>query len=89
MAEASPSGLPGDAEEALDRYFAEEDPGEVNDYLDNLGISHPRMRYMQLSPDEQEFHLDYAVVPCDPGTHPVARYDKYDNGRLVWYCIPD
>ena len=86
MPQGAPRRFSEEVEHALDRYFAEEAPGDVNEYLDKLGIEHPRMHLIERTPDEGELEPQYFVPPCDPGTEPVARYE---GNRLVWSCVPE
>ncbi len=75
-----------DLDKAMQEYFAEGAPGDVNQWLDAKGIVHePVMEAKKVG----EFEPRYPV--CGDGLHAVMHgyYNKHDGEHIYWTCEPN
>jgi hypothetical protein len=84
MAEVSENNLPADLAAEVNRYLAEGSLGDLNDYLNERGVTHPRFQHHVLNPGE-EFKPE--VVGCSPGYH--GTWVKSKDGNWWSTCVPD
>lgn len=84
MAEVSENNLPADLAAAVNQYIAEGSLGDLNDYLDERGITHPRFQHHVLNSGE-EFKPE--VVGCPPGYY--GTWVQAKDGHWWSTCVPD
>lgn len=85
----TPEGLSTEVRDALERYVGAGCPGDVNAYLDQQELSHPRLEHERKSEFLQEAERE-AVVPCGDGFHPVSEWvPDRAGGHLFWSCEPN
>jgi hypothetical protein len=82
MSESTNAGLPPDLDAALQKYVDEGCPGDVNLFLDDLGIEHQPVR-------SGEFMPHYPL--CGEGYKPLQKcyYNKHDGEHCFWTCVPN
>jgi hypothetical protein len=79
------SGFPKLLDEALSKFFAEVGEGDVNGYLDRLGIEHPQLSVYPGRPSE--FHIEMPL--CGDGYHweQSTYYNKHSGWTTVGGCV--
>jgi hypothetical protein len=77
--------FPAAMDEALTRYFEQDERGDVNVYLDKLGIKHEPVSMFAGKPDP--IHVE--MPGCGEGYHWVQTtyYNKHDGWNTVGSCV--
>lgn len=79
------SGISPQVEAALEEFVRGGCLGDINDYLDDRGLAHPRIDHRLARSRDEPLHEDF--VPCDPPYVPTSKWvPDRDGGHIFWYC---
>jgi hypothetical protein len=82
MPEPANTSLPPSLDAALQKYVDDGCPGDVNHFLDALGIEHQPVQSGEFEP---------RAVVCEDGYKAVQKcyYNKHDGEQCFWTCVPN
>jgi hypothetical protein len=85
MPEEQAERFPVAMDDALKKYFEQDDRGDVNEYLDQLDIQHELVIIYSGKPEL--IHIEMPV--CGDGYHWVQTgyYNKHDGWNTVGSCV--
>jgi hypothetical protein len=85
MADDGKEALSRAADAALDAFVADGCPVDVNEYLDDRKVTHPRVTYQRATRENEAPREDF--VPCDPPLVPTSKWvPDREGGHMFWYC---
>jgi len=81
MSEPTNASLPPKLDAALQKYVDDGCPGDVNRFLDDLGIVHQPVQTGKFEP---------RAPICGDGYRAVQKcyYNKHDGEHCFWTCVP-